>query len=139
MSETECFIGVWQLVDYRIECADGSVIHPLGSAPRGQLVYTSEGRMAAHLMHGGRPDPAASPFPDPLVGSGYCGGFRIEGACVYHDTEIATVQGRPGTTLMREWSFDGDDLILVARDGPRAPVPNTGTLRWRRVIGRTER
>ena len=135
MSERERFIGVWELVDYRIEMADGACIQPLGSAPKGQLIYTAEGRMGAHLMHGGEPDPAAPPFPNPLTGGGYCGRWRLDGNKVYHDAEIATVAGRPGTTQVREWSFDGEDLILVARNGPRVPVPNTGTLRWRRVAG----
>ena len=61
------------------------------------------------------------------------GTFRIEGPRIYHDVQIATVPGRPGTSLMREWSFDGEDLILVAYDGPRAPSPNKAALRWRRV------
>ena len=126
-------VGVWELVDYRIELADGSRIQPLGSAPKGQLIYTAEGRMGAHLMHGGAPDPDAPAFPDPLTGGGYCGSWRLEGGMVYHEVEIASVAGRPGTVLVREWSFDGTDLILVARNGPRVPVPNKGTLRWRRV------
>ena len=135
MSETDRLLGTWFLVEYTLAMADGQVIRPLGDAPLGQIVYTPEGRMAAHLMHGGVPDPAAPPAPDPLIGGGYCGGFRIEGACVYHDVEIATVPGRPGTTLMREWSFDGGDLLLVARNGPRVPPPSKGTLRWRRFEG----
>ncbi|MFK7945553.1 MAG: lipocalin-like domain-containing protein [Paracoccaceae bacterium] len=130
---TASFCGTWRLVTYTIALPDGLVINPLGSAPRGQIVYTPEGRMAAHLMHGGDPDPDAPPFPDPLIGGGYCGSYRIEGNRVFHDVEIATVAGRPGTSLMREWSFDGADLLLVAYDGPRAPLPNTGTLRWRKI------
>lgn len=127
----EQFVGVWRLVDYRIEGTDGAVVNPLGSAPKGRLVYTAGGRMSAHLMAGGVPDDGA-PFPDPLIGGGYCGRFRLDAARVYHDVEIATVPGRPNTTLTREWSFDGEDLVLVARDVPRAPAPNTATLRWRR-------
>lgn len=133
MSDATRFVGVWKLVDYRIRLEDGSEILPLGSAPLGQIVYTANGRMTAHLMHGGLPDPGASAFPDPLVGGGYCGGYRIEGNRVFHDVEIASVAGRPGTTLMREWSFDGADLLLTAHNGPRAPMPNTATLRWRRM------
>lgn len=129
------FHGTWKLVSYEIVLPDGRVINPLGSEPLGQIVYTPEGRMAAHLMHGGTPDPNAPAFPDPLVGGGYCGAYRVVGAQVFHDVEIATVPGRPGTSLVRDWSFDGQDLILVAQNGPRVPVPNTGTLRWRRVTG----
>ena len=138
MSDAARLIGTWRLADYTLELADGQVIRPLGSAPLGQIVYTDGGRMAAHLMHGGEPDPAAPPFPDPLTGAGYCGGFRVEGGRVFHDVEIATVPGRPGTTLVREWSFDGEDLILIARDGPRVPPPSKGTLRWRKMkLGET--
>ena len=135
MSDAARLVGTWHLVDYRIELADGREIAPLGSRPKGQLIYTAEGRMAAHLMHGGEPDPAAPPFPDPLVGGGYCGAYRVEDGRIYHDVEIATVAGRPGTSLVREWSFDGEDLLLVARDGPRVPKPSKGTLRWRQRRG----
>ena len=133
MSDAARLVGTWRLVDYRIDMADGSRIAPLGSAPKGQLIYTAEGRMAAHLMHGGTPDPAALAFPEPLTGGGYCGSWRVEGGLVYHDVEIATVAGRSGTALVREWSFDGEDLVLIARNGPRVPEPSKGTLRWRRV------
>ena len=56
MSDTERFVGVWRLVEYVIEGPDGQVIRPLGSAPKGQIVYTAAGRTAAHLMHGGEAD-----------------------------------------------------------------------------------
>ena len=91
--------------------------------------------MGAHLMHGGEPDPAAPPFPEPLMGGGYCGRWRLEGDKVFHEVEIASIAGRPGTVLEREWTFDGEELILVARNGPRVPAPSKGTLRWRRVGG----
>lgn len=127
------FVGTWKLVAYTIDLADGTQVFGLGSHPKGQLVYTDNGRMAAHLMAGGQASPGMPAIPDPLVGGGYCGAWRVEGNRVLHDAEIATVAGRPGTTLMREWSFDGEDLLLVAHDVPRAPAPNTATLRWRRI------
>lgn len=133
MSDPARLIGTWGLVAYTLELSDGRVIRPLGSEPAGQLVYTVGGRMAAHLMHGGTPDPDAPAPPDPVVGAGYCGAYGVEGNRVYHDVEIATVPGRPGTTLMREWSFDDEDLVLIARDGPRVPPPSKGILRWRRI------
>ncbi|TFV31321.1 hypothetical protein E4K10_01340 [Streptomyces sp. T1317-0309] len=48
-------IGAWTLVSYTATSADGHVIHPLGPAPQGLIVYTADGHMSAQLSRGDRP------------------------------------------------------------------------------------
>ncbi|MFP3948074.1 MAG: lipocalin-like domain-containing protein, partial [Longimicrobiales bacterium] len=44
------FLGAWELKDWRVAEPSGEVTYPYGEDARGQIVYTDEGRMSAHLM-----------------------------------------------------------------------------------------
>src|SRR5215213_9890549 len=43
-------IGAWSLVSWRAVAPDGTISHPYGEQPIGQIIYQPEGRMTACLM-----------------------------------------------------------------------------------------
>jgi len=46
----ERILGAWQLASFTIRNADtGDISHPLGTAPRGMILYTDDGHMSAQL------------------------------------------------------------------------------------------
>jgi hypothetical protein len=54
------FLGAWELVRWTSVSAAGAVTYPFGENAVGQVTYSEDGRMSAHLM---RPpiDPADEP------------------------------------------------------------------------------
>lgn len=127
------FVGTWDLVDWRIVEPSGEVVFPWGEDPRGQLVYTREGRMSAHLM--------ASP-PDPADGSGgrrdlsYWGSFSVDpdAETVTHHVTGSSAPGWPGSDQIRSFQFLGADrLLLSAPRGPSSGATAPHRLTWVRV------
>lgn len=114
--------GAWRLVSYTFTAEDGEVTHPYGPAPVGQILYTADGGMAAHIMAPGRPSaPRDLGTVDGetaralLVGyQSYSGTWRIEGDTVIHAVTSALVQDWVGTDQRRDAALAGDTLTLSA-------------------------
>lgn len=135
------FIGNWQLIDYVTTLADGKRIEPLGPLPYGLGTYTDAGFMSAHLMRrdrvllgSARPD-LSQVTPDLLAATasgyiGYGGRFTIDRDAhqIIHHVETAWLPDWIGTDMIRDYSFEGDLLILR----PPAAAGTASILRWRR-------
>ena len=49
----DSLVGAWRLVSWEQRTASGVVSYPYGRTPEGQIVYTANGQMSAHLMNPG--------------------------------------------------------------------------------------
>lgn len=146
------FLGTWDLVDWRIVEPEGEVIFPYGEDARGQIVYTDDGRMSAHLM--GLPDPesgpdggSGSPRSDgedggaredgPFQSFSYWGSFTVDPAAetVTHHVIGSSSRSWVGSDQVRGFEFLGEDRVVLT--APRTlPDGSTGApqrLTWVRV------
>lgn len=116
------FLGAWELVDWRSTNGAGEVFFPYGEDARGQITYSADGRMSAHLM---RPpeDPADAP-PQHLS---YWGRFSLQadaGTVTHH--VIGTSQANwIGSDQVRQFTFEGENRLILALGSNR--------LTWERV------
>ena len=116
------FIGGWQLVSCINRHPDGSEDHPFGPNPLGQIMYSPDSHMTAHLIRTTASEtkpldlPYAQVMPDY---AGYFGAFSIDAAkgVVTHHVAGASTKGMIGTDQERRFRFDGDKLILGADAG----------------------
>ncbi|MFF5213309.1 lipocalin-like domain-containing protein [Streptosporangium sp. NPDC000396] len=130
-------VGAWRLVEWRISHGGGRVSHPFGRDAVGLLYYTSDGYMSATVARAERPPlPGATPRQAPPAAQAeafasffcYSGRYEIRDGQVAHDVEMALNPAFVGTTQVRELNFDGDRLILAAKEDDR-----WHTLIWRRA------
>ena len=63
----------------------------------------------------------------------YCGRYRLEDGTVVHSVEMCLCPNLIGSTQVRYYRFDGDDLILSTPPVTRAGVSGTAELIWRKV------
>lgn len=105
------FVGAWELVDWRATTASGEVRFPYGENAQGQITYSGNGRMSAHLM---RPpdDPADAP-PQYLS---YWGRFSLDDAAgtVTHHVVGSDQANWIGSEQVRGFSFEGDDRLVLS-------------------------
>jgi hypothetical protein len=118
----EHFLGSWELVEWVATNQQGQTSHPYGENAQGQITYTGDGRMSAHLM---RPpeDPADAP-PQHLA---YWGTFSLQAAerTVTHHVIGADARNWLGTDQVRQFRFDGPDRLILSVGGQ--------FLTWRRA------
>jgi len=148
MSEMrERLIGAWTLVSYVLLASDGSEpIHPMGTEPRGFIMYTPDGYMSAQIMRTGRP---AFTSGNPVRGTpeeftaaargylAYSGPFRTDDAneTVTHAADLSLFPNWIDVDQVRRVAFDGDLLTLSTV----TPTPGRGRefaaqLTWRRAV-----
>ena len=48
-------IGVWKLISFELQKADGEVVYPFGKNPQGSVIYTEAGNFSGQLMRPDRP------------------------------------------------------------------------------------
>ncbi|MEE1832684.1 lipocalin-like domain-containing protein [Streptomyces sp. SP17KL33] len=127
-------VGVWHLVAYHDVDDDGGVSDgPLGSTPRGMLLYTADGHMAVSMMRA----PDGPDGPERGDGGsetfmGYAGRWRLEGGRMVHEVAVSAHPFMVGTRQIRHLRVDGGDLVLtgVAQGGEHQ---QRRILRWRRA------
>ncbi|MET9661215.1 lipocalin-like domain-containing protein [Streptomyces sp. NPDC006510] len=102
-------IGVWTLDSFHDVDAEGTRVEgPLGTAPRGTLIYTADGHVSVHMMRA----PDAAPAPGSNDYMGYTGTWRVAGSRVMHAIEITPRRPWVGTEQTRSARLDGDRLTL---------------------------
>lgn len=134
-------IGTWYLVSYELRNGEGETLYPLGRHPQGQIMYDKTGNMSCHLLN---PNPPARPT-EATDGaayearmsydrySSYYGPYEIDRATrtVHHHVVGALMPGWAGTTVIRNYIFNGDDeLTLSAKTGAG---DQQAILKWRRA------
>ena len=113
-AQVDRFVGAWSLVDWRNTNADGETVFPYGENPAGQLIYTSTGRMAAHLMR-----PPEDPSEAPRQFIAYWGTYSVDvGAqAVTHHVQGADRPRWIGTDQVRPFTFEGEDRLVLSPGG----------------------
>lgn len=119
----DALLGGWELASFRsVDAATGAVSHPLGTAPRGLILYTADGYMSAQLVS----DADAS-----KQYIAYGGRFHVDGetATVHHEVSVSMLPELLAAPQLRHAEVDGDRLTLSAtttNDG----VTSHNTLVW---------
>ena len=113
------FFGFWEIDRIEQRTAEG-VEAPAEQYAGGYLMYMPSGRMAVHLMRGGRRPYSASPPPPAEAEAAlrsyfsYFGPFRVlaDEGVVVHDRVGHLDAGSAGSEARRAFSFLGDRLLL---------------------------
>lgn len=118
----ERFVGAWELVDWRSTDGSGNVAFPYGEDAQGQIAYTANGRMSAHLMR-----PPEDPSDAPPQHLSYWGRFSVQasaGTVTHH--VIGTSQSNwIGSDQVRNFEFENENRLILSVGGNR--------LTWERV------
>lgn len=138
--------GAWTLVSYREELEDGSTRHPMGSDPKGLLLYTADGFMSAQLMKAHRSAVVGdlrSPTTEEAREAAtsyiaYSGRYRVTEHGVEHSMEVSLFAGWMGQVQLRRAELEGESLRLrTATPFLSAGVRVQATLDWRRPSAAT--
>ncbi|MEP3561708.1 MAG: lipocalin-like domain-containing protein [Marinobacter sp.] len=140
MTLREQLIGAWQLHSYVEVPEDGSEpFYPLGTQPKGIIMYTPDGYMSAQLMADGREPFAIADFyqgePEEYVAAGstyigYSGRFAVDEQkqTLTHSMYVSFFPNWLGQTQPRAVSLANGVLTL----GPTSPIVSRG----KRVMSR---
>jgi Lipocalin-like domain len=121
----EAVLGAWELVSFVArDVATGEDRHPLGTSPRGLILYTPDGHMSAQLA-----DPNMKGY------IAYGGRFSVdeETSTLHHDVTISMMPELLAQPQFRHASIDGDVLTLSASRTDDAGVTTDSRLRWERA------
>jgi hypothetical protein len=120
----DAVLGAWELVSFVArDMAAGVDRHPLGTAPRGLILYTHDGHMSAQLA-------------DSDMGGyvAYGGRFSVdeETSTLLHDVTVSMMPELLVQKQFRHASVDGDLLTLSATRTDDTGVTTHSSLQWRR-------
>ena len=126
----EALLGGWELASFESRDADtGAISHPLGTAPRGLILYTADGYMSAQLTGG---DDAAAP-DETLPGYiAYGGRFDVDEdtATVHHRVSVSILPELLAAPQLRQARVDGGRLTLSATTTTNDGVRTDNSLVW---------
>jgi Lipocalin-like domain len=121
----EAVLGAWELVSFVArDTTTGEDRQPLGTAPRGLILYTADGHMSAQL--------AESDMRGYIA---YGGRFSVdeETATLHHDVTISMMPELLTQPQFRNASVDDDLLTLSATRADDNGVTTHSSLVWRRA------
>ena len=137
-------IGVWRLVScLDIAEAGNTSEGPLGTAPRGLLIYDQHGYMSVSMMRSDHDDGSGNP-PRTATGAirtapgmsylGYSGTWRLaDGPVVVHEVEVSAHPHMVGTEQIRQVVLQGDLLTLYG-NAVISERPLRRMLNWQRAL-----
>lgn len=107
----ERFLGSWELVQWTATNQQGETTYPYGEDAEGQITYTADGRMSAHLMR-----PPADPADTPPQHLAYWGTFSLQAAAgtVTHHVIGADRSSWIGSDQVRQFRFEGQDRLVLS-------------------------
>jgi hypothetical protein len=100
-------VGAWRLVTYEESPVDGSpTTRPLGDSPKGYIIYSADGFMAAFLSSTDERSKA-----DPIA---YAGPYSVdeEQQVVHQQADLSLIHEWAGKTQNRKIRIEGDRRIL---------------------------
>ncbi len=137
--EQRQIVGTWRLVSFEGEFKDtGEKIFEWGTAPRGYIVFTEDGRFVAIVEGENRKAPSTDQDRADLWKSmiAYAGTYRVEGDTHINHIESAWNPGIVGTRQLRFHRFEGTRMIVFTDWAPSARFPGRlarGHLVWERA------
>jgi Lipocalin-like domain len=124
VNDRDRIAGTWRLLSVVYEdVASGERLLPLGAHPVGYQLATPAGRWIAIVNGEGRTPPTTDAERSAALLSmiAYTGRWRVEGDTVVTRVEAAWQPAWVGTDQIRQFTFDGDRLVLAS---PPQPHPN---------------
>ncbi len=121
----DAVLGAWELVSFVArDPATGEERHPLGSAPRGLILYTADGFTSAQL--------AKSDMSQYVA---YGGRFTVNEATstLHHEVTMSMMPELLAQAQFRQASVDGDLLTLSATTTDAGSTATHARLMWRRA------
>lgn len=148
-SPEDALVGAWRLVSWQQETAAGVVDLPYGEMPEGQIIYTSNGQMSAHLMNpDGSLAGSTASGADEILGLvvqtyfAYYGTYTLDEAAgtVTHHVRGSLAPSWVGTDRVRAFEFLGDNRLqltaVISEDDEVADATGTRgpqVLVWERI------
>ncbi len=133
-------IGVWNLLSFEVEFQDGRPrFAAYGQNPKGYIIFTTEGRMAAIIEAEGRKPAKTDEERSTLLRTmfAYSGPYRLEGDKWVTTVDVSWNVAWNGTEQLRFYKLDGDRLQVTAMWQPNANLPGSpvsrGILLFERV------
>jgi len=137
-------IGTWILVSLNNVREDGSRFSPVGSNPKGILIYDATGRMSVQIMGTERARFAAGNFLEGTAEENkaavhgtisYFGTYTIDEAShtVTHHIESSLFPNWDGTDQRRTYTLAGDELELTTPPVAFPGGSSVGHLVWKRA------
>jgi hypothetical protein len=120
----DALLGAWELVSFvAVDGVTGAERHPLGTSPRGLILYTADGFMSAQL--------ARTDFDEYFA---YGGRFTVDEqtSTVHHDVTMSMMPELLARPQFRQAEVDGDLLTLSATTTDAAGTTTHARLVWRR-------
>ena len=128
-------VGVWTLEATYTEDDDGNRRPTLGDNPKGRIMYTADGYMAAMTGRGDRQLPAAGASDADKAAAfdsymTYTGRWSLSDNVVTHHIEHATNPNWIGTSRNRTIDHQGDCMVFSGRSGDGL---SKAVIVWRRA------
>jgi hypothetical protein len=123
-------VGVWKLRSFSLQVVGEPAHEVFGTAPKGYLVITAEGRMMTIVTRADRRPAATVEEQAALLQSmvAYTGRYTVEDGRLITRPDVTWNEIYAGTEQVRYYSLDGDTLSLTT--APQA----SGVLPGRKVI-----
>jgi hypothetical protein len=128
----EDLVGAWQLQEYRMTEADGSVSHPWGPRSAGFLLYTPDGHMSATIEVD---DTRAGAMTFQAV----CGTYEVAGDSLVHRIALSSNPKLVGTEQKRKVRIENGLYYLTASPSLYGGPGTSVDLIWRRATRAIER
>lgn len=127
-------VGSWKLLSWQVVGEGGAAQDLFGSAPRGYLVLTPEGRSIVVTTATDR-KPAADDAERAALHKSmlaYSGRYRIEGSNFITTVEVSWNEQWNGTEQRRHYRIEGDKLFIESAPAPSIIYP--GKTDFRRIV-----
>ncbi len=131
---SEQLIGVWRVVSLTIKIeGDLEPVETMGPSPKGYLLFTPEGRMAAIITADGRKPPERDEDNIMLMKTllAYSGRYTVDGNKWITNVDVSFNEVFTSRQLVRYFRIDGDRLEVTTPLQPTSQDPNklgVGTL-----------
>lgn len=116
--------GAWKLVSYEVEVqSSGEIMHPMGKAPSGYVMFSPESRVWFVLTGEGRKAARTAEEKAALLDTviAYSGKYRLEGDTWITAVDVAWNPAWVGTEQTRPFRIEGDRLQVLT---PWRVMPN---------------
>lgn len=121
----QAVLGAWELVSFVArDVTTGEERHPLGTAPRGLILYTADGFMSAQL--------ATSDMGEYVA---YGGRYTVDEptSVLHHDVTMSMMPELLAQPQFRQATVDGELLTLSATTTDSDGIATAAHLVWRRA------
>jgi Lipocalin-like domain len=149
-TQSNLLIGTWRLLSAIAIYSDGTMNSEVyGADPTGYITYTVQGHMMVMFSRSDR-SRFSKDIQSPLsreiqflsmeecaqafaTFNAYAGTYTVEGNTVTHQIEVASIPNRVGTTLVRTFTLNEDQVTLNTQPAFDDGIETVFELVWKRV------